>query len=52
MITRLDTRPISVTDRGGAGAEMPVFPLFNSMNPTDYDDDDVVVSFKNVFKLM
>ena len=31
-ITRPDTRPILVAD-GWAGAEMPVFPLFNSMTP-------------------
>ena len=30
--TRPDTRPIQVAD-GWAGAEMPVFPLFNSMIP-------------------
>ena len=32
METRPDTRPIPVAT-GWAGAEMPVFPLFNSMTP-------------------
>ena len=32
--TRPDTRPIAVAD-GWAGAEMRVFPLFDSCSPTD-----------------
>ena len=32
LLTRPDTRPIPVAD-GWAGAEMRVFPLFNSMTP-------------------
>ena len=37
MRTRPDTRPIPVAD-GWAGAEMPVFPLFNSMTPDERKD--------------